>query len=458
MKDKVFIGWSGSNEVATKVKAILENEYNYICFIGGNADNNSKFASIGDTVIQQIKTCNQAIIVFQNREDGSVSNNLFFELGYVFSSYGAKKVHCVRKATEQVVLPSDFDNSFVEPINCSSVDDFAKGIIEYFISRQKMSVDQNKMHLINNRYQIHNIIQLHYSEYGSKCSDYELAQYIIFYMQAAHMFGDSKKVESELKEFKRMHHHEFSSELALAVNLSLSFFAMCDNIKTTSDSGKTYITGETFGRFRDDYEDYFDCVEDDDSGTFDEWAKVFLSEHLTYAYMLFAENDDHSPEMKKSLYTKCIREVDKAMNYIEVLENSTPCKENNDSIGLVSLIKSYLYRNMFVCMQYLGDSQSLKWLEMARKERKALKRNFDNGIIDSKLYANFKMEYYLILSECLLYAEELGIDEYDKQIYLEEISSYLQSETEEDGSSVYVDRIEFYFRRLKDPEESKSAE
>ena len=95
---------------------------------------------------------------------------------------------------------------------------------------------------------------------------------------------------------------------------------------------------------------------------------------------------------------------------------------------------------------------------MAGNERKALKRNFDNGIIDSKLYANFKMEYYLILSECLLYAEELGIDEYDKQIYLEEISSYLQSETEEDGSSVYVDRIEFYFRRLKDPEESKSAE
>ena len=78
MKDRVFIAWSGSNEEAKKVKRILENTYNYVCCIGGNADNSSQFASVGDTVIQQMKTCNQAIIIFQNRADGAVSNNLFF--------------------------------------------------------------------------------------------------------------------------------------------------------------------------------------------------------------------------------------------------------------------------------------------------------------------------------------------------------------------------------------------
>ena len=104
MKDKIFIAWSGSNGEALKVKSILESKFNYVCCIGGNADNSSRYSSVGDTVIQQIKECNQAIrgrhgdqqikecnqaiVIFQNRADGAVSNNLFFELGYVLAMYG----------------------------------------------------------------------------------------------------------------------------------------------------------------------------------------------------------------------------------------------------------------------------------------------------------------------------------------------------------------------------------
>ena len=67
MKDRVFIAWSGTNEIALKVKHVLENRCNYKCFIGGNETNDSNFASVGDTVLQQIKSCNQAIIIFQKR-------------------------------------------------------------------------------------------------------------------------------------------------------------------------------------------------------------------------------------------------------------------------------------------------------------------------------------------------------------------------------------------------------
>ena len=142
MKDNIFIGWSGSSDIAVAVKKELESKYNYRCFIGGNADNSSSFASVGDTVIRQIKSCNQAIIIFQNRSDGAVSNNLFFELGFVLASYGQPKVHCVKRETERIVLPSDFDNSFVEAV---SDDDFVGGIIKYFIDRQKLSVNTNKI-------------------------------------------------------------------------------------------------------------------------------------------------------------------------------------------------------------------------------------------------------------------------------------------------------------------------
>ena len=121
MKDKIFIIWSGTNQVAQKVKNILENEYNYICYVGGNYNNDSQMVSIGDTVIRQMKSCNQAIVIFQNKDTGVISNNLFYELGYVSSEYGMKKVHCVRKMHDNILSPSDFDNSFVYFANLNVV-------------------------------------------------------------------------------------------------------------------------------------------------------------------------------------------------------------------------------------------------------------------------------------------------------------------------------------------------
>ena len=284
MKDQIFIGWSGSNEVALQIKKYLETK-NYKCTIGGNADNNSQFSSVGDTVIQQIKNCNQAIMIFQNRSDGMVSNNLFFELGFVLAMYGQTKVHCVKRENEQVVLPSDFDNAFVEPIHCGeSEDDFVKGIINYFFDRQKMSINVNKMLLINNRYKMHDYIQSHFSEQGSKCSDYELAQYILFYMQAGHMFGDERKIRKEIKQFKDQYHSYFSDELSTAVNICISFFDMILNIQVRED-GEFYIDRSTFRQFRDKYNGFRDEIIDDDMGTFDEWAKVFISEHLAFHHI-----------------------------------------------------------------------------------------------------------------------------------------------------------------------------
>ena len=91
-------------------------------------------------------------------------------------------MHCVKKAGENIVLPSDFDNSFVEPISCDDEKAFVDGVVNYFLGRQKMSIEGNKMVIINNRYKIHDMLQAHYSEVGSRCSDYELAQYVLFYI------------------------------------------------------------------------------------------------------------------------------------------------------------------------------------------------------------------------------------------------------------------------------------
>lgn len=130
MKDKIFLIWSGSNTVALKVKKILETEHNYLCYVGGSHENNSQMFSVGDTVVKEMNTCNQSIVLFQNKINGNVSNNLFFELGYVSAKYGMKKVHCVKRKDDAITLPSDFDNSFVEGLEGDD-DQYARNIVEY---------------------------------------------------------------------------------------------------------------------------------------------------------------------------------------------------------------------------------------------------------------------------------------------------------------------------------------
>lgn len=442
MKDRVFIAWSGTQDVAIRVKKILESEYNYICSVGGNSDNNSTFASVGDTVIQQIKNCNQAIVIFQNRRDGAVSNNLFFELGYVMAMYGQKKIHCVKHIDEEVVLPSDFDNSFVESIAGGEDENaFARGIVDYFIGRQKMSINENKMFLINNRYMIREKMDYHYSEYGSKCSDYELAQYILYYMQAAQMFGDVDKVHKELLEFKSKHNFEFSSELSLSVDMSISFMEMLQYIKEKENDFEVYLEQKPFWQFKKEHEHFLDVLVDDEFGIFDEWARVFILQRLNFGYMLFGNNETSASDLRANCYRKSKEYGVRCLESIEVLEKATPSKENHDEVGLISLLRAYVYRNLYVAEKYLQEDGCLVWLQKTMKERESLKSIYGKGAIDTQLYNLFCMEYYLSLVNYLESGQTDEIDDFEIMMYREEISDYLDSIKKGHNETAYLHQI-----------------
>ena len=334
MKDRVFIAWSGSSEIALKVKNVLENRCNYKCFIGGNGTNDSNFASVGDTVLQQIKSCNQAIVIFQKRKDGFISNNLFFELGYALASYGLTKVHCVRLAHEQLSLPSDFDNSFVEPIDDSDPEGLVNGIVEYFLARQKLSVNTNKMYLINNRYLIKEYIRRHFSEQGSQCSDYELAQYLLFYTQAAQMFNDVNAVRNELQAFKQAYQYNFSTELRISVDICLTFFDLYSGIQI-DENNAAYIDKATYRKVKEKFDSIELDIEDDNTGIFDEWAKVFTSDYMAFATDLYLGNPELTDERKNRIAIKTIELADECIARIERLQAVAPIIENNDHSGLL---------------------------------------------------------------------------------------------------------------------------
>ena len=311
-----------------------------------------------------------------------------------------------------------------------------------------MSIRENKMMLINNRYKIHEYIQRHFSDQGSKCSDYELAQYILFYIQAGHMFGDEAKTREEILNFKNAYHSYFSEELSIAVNMCITFYDMVMSIKI-GDSGNTYLERADFRRFRDKYNEFNERIIDDDTGTFDEWARTFLVEHFTYAYSLYAMNPNNSEEVCKKNMEHCRYWAEYTIKMLDFLSSESYIRDNNDHRGLISVFYAYAYRNLFLVYRYLGDEETaLEWLKKTMKERTLLKNNFDRGSIDTQLCDNFEMEYYLALIEFLTYADKLGLDEDDVEDYKDEIARYIAESKKDSTRNRYIDRIEAILHRL----------
>ena len=262
------------------------------------------------------------------------------------------------------------------------------------------------------------------------------------------MFGDERKIRKEIKQFKDQYHSYFSDELSTAVNICISFFDMILNIQVRED-GEFYIDRSTFRQFRDKYNGFRDEIIDDDMGTFDEWAKVFISEHLTYAYSLYAMNPDISEEMRQKNMEQSKNWAEQTLVDLKILEETAPVRDNNDHKGLLSLFYAYVYRNLFLSCKYLNkEDEALAWLEKTRKERTALRNNFEIGIIDTQLYENFAMEHYLTLIEVLTYAEKFGLDEDDVEDYKEEIEAYIKESRRQSDHSKYVERIHTLLKQI----------
>ena len=70
MRDYVFIGWGGNQELATKVKTILDETKQFMGIVGGVSENDPTYYqefrkdTINATVIHQMNHCDQAIFLF----------------------------------------------------------------------------------------------------------------------------------------------------------------------------------------------------------------------------------------------------------------------------------------------------------------------------------------------------------------------------------------------------------
>ena len=127
---------------------------------------------------------------------------------------------------------------------------------------------------------------------------------------------------------------------------------------------------------------------------------------------------------------------------IKNLESKTPCVENNNNIGLISLLKAYIFRHLFTASKAVMPESAGEWLKSSLKERKALLRNFGRNSIDTKLYANFEMEYYMNLIEYIDYFGKDSIDEFEYMMYLNDIDSFISNYSSSNNVHAYIQKIE----------------
>ena len=91
MSEKVFIGWSGSNTIAEAVKIRLETK-GFEGVVGGDTRKETSLF-LGQSILNEIDQCHQAIFIMQLKKDGYISANTLFEFGYCLSRLDRNKIH-----------------------------------------------------------------------------------------------------------------------------------------------------------------------------------------------------------------------------------------------------------------------------------------------------------------------------------------------------------------------------
>ncbi len=117
MKGRIFIAWSGTNDIALKVKDYLETQ-DYTGVVGGAARATTGLF-VGHTVLDEINHCNQAIFIVQKKDNGNISNNLMFEFGYSLAKFNSNKIHVFYVDIDQNddTIPSDIQGIWADYYN-----------------------------------------------------------------------------------------------------------------------------------------------------------------------------------------------------------------------------------------------------------------------------------------------------------------------------------------------------
>lgn len=398
MKGRIFIAWSGKNELALQVKKQLETK-DYIGVVGGE-EKAANGLFVGDSILDQINHCNQAIFIVQKKDDGTISNNLMFEFGYSLARFSHNKIHIfyIDIDPNDQKIPSDLKGIWADFYMTAECENVVDDIVQRFLSAQKHIIPGNKMAIVDDYYSIKSMLQ-RYAD-SPQCSEYELAQYILFYAQAAYMFNNEKESLDCLKELSKNLTNP-GEEVSLALSLAICNIDFFLNAHKNGDV--LYLEKSYFSTLNRRFKDMDEAVSEWEADDFTRWVRVLLYDILNYSRILYACN----PEVDQARRDMLLND---SMNYAnECLRICDELLESPSNRHFVELFKAYMYRNLATAQRMLGMDKKLVRDNtfMSCKMRTGL-WDYYNEVkrISSKLLDSFEMEYYLAKSENLEYIDD----------------------------------------------------
>ena len=167
MKEKIFIAWSGTTVIAEEVGKVL-NKYNYMAIIGGDRTVRPDSMFVGQSIINQMNKCSQAIFIITKKDIkeaslGVISNNLFFELGYISARLKNSKIHLFYIDIDEndALIPSDLKGAWAKHLTSNNNDaaSLANEIVKKFLEAQYEIIPEEKMDIVLRWYDYKRLIQ-----------------------------------------------------------------------------------------------------------------------------------------------------------------------------------------------------------------------------------------------------------------------------------------------------------
>ncbi len=424
-KSNVFIGWSDDNSLALDVEKALKKA-NYYGITGGNSSHIDS-VSIADTVLNQIKKCSGAIMLFTEKtlteDNGEViknlSGNMLFEFGYALSKLDYQRVLIVYIDVRDELIPTDMRGMWDKRLSAhgKTQEELAKEIVDIFIREHKIFDFGDKLRLMSQPERLHNLIRQH-MENPAYDND-EIAQIIIIFSQAAYIFDDFINARNLMNEFasKAKSCIEYNYNLKCAHRLAMKYFDLSLSF-TDPDDGekKLHLSKSGYHDFIDSLTVMADDIEEnivsDGMPHENEFEYMFLAvayEYIVFANMIYygqradAELDNSIIEYRIDCCKKCIK-------YCEMLS-----KEDEWNESFSKLFEGYVYRNLALFHKQYDTGNVDECFEKSIALRKDINHEFgQDSTVNKHFSSHIEMEYYLSLSDNL-YLKDKDKDEKNRR-------------------------------------------
>ena len=391
--DNIFIGWSGNQSLAIELGNEINRSTNYKAIVGGGTPTKM---FIGDQVLQQIKESDYAILLME-KKDGAISQNLMFELGYIFAKMTVNRVFLVLINIETSELASDISGAWIFKSkhfdrSVTSESAFAQELCKDFYEFQLKngSAEESNYFNVINRWE-ECFADLKEDRRISKND----ADYILFGCLAAYYYNDYKELRRFLDDVSC---DEAVSDLVYFAKFYISIFLDSGNMMYPLDDDQILTLREAF-------EDLLER-ERKLSQKLDAFLDILIHDAYGLACVLYLRNEDIDEEEREYFSHLCETHL---LNVFSLLGEYKE-QYGDDNKYIVNLFNAYICNDLakfYRDMPEPDEEKHLEYLNRSVLERKSLFKSVQILYPNNKfLVEKMEQEYLIALSDQCKYEKD----------------------------------------------------